>query len=107
MPLGNYFYVRGSGNIDFCELIETNQSDSEIYDVTADPNGHVSPYYIDVNNPIIGATCWTYSPARGFTMGKSGVAINKLYLATKNDLPNAITKTPADAMRVEYTLTYT
>ena len=106
IALGNYFFVHGSESVDISKLIEfdVNNDTNNVYDVTA-PGSFIVPYYADSNNPIIGATCWTYSPAK-FTMGKSGTAINKLYLATKNDLPATITKTAANSMRVEYTLTY-
>lgn len=107
-PLGNYYLVRGNRAADFTKLIEVDTVNdiTQAYDVA--PEGSTStitPYYIEDNNPIVGVEQWGYSPGR-FIMGKSGTALNKLYLATKNDLPATITKTAANSMRVEYTLTY-
>jgi hypothetical protein len=106
MALGNYFLVRGNIATEFIKLFEVDEVNELInsYDISTDiPT--ISSFYQDPNNPIIGANQFSYSPVR-FTMGKSGTAINKLYLATKNDLPATITKTAANSMRVEYTLTY-
>ena len=108
MALGNYYYVRGNRLTDFNKLIEVDTVNDlmNAYDVSPEAiDKTVTPFYIDPNNPIVGAEVWTYSPTK-FIMGKSGTAINKLYLATKNDLPATITKTAANSMRVEYTLTY-
>ena len=107
-PLGNYYLVRGNRVADFTKLIEvdTDNDITRAYNVAPESSAAtVTPYHIDNSNPIVGAEQWTYSPVR-FVMGKSGTAINKLYLATKNDLPATITKTAANSMRVEYTLTY-
>ena len=107
-PLGNYYLVRGSRVEEFTKLIEVDTDNNLMlaYDVSPESSeATVTPYHIDNSNPIVGAEQWTYSPVR-FVMGKSGTAINKLYLATKNDLPATITKTAANSMRVEYTLTY-
>lgn len=106
MALGNYFLVRGNIDQEFIKLLEVD-TDNELinsYDVSTGLP-YITPYYQDPNNPIIGATQWGYSPVR-FTMANSGTAINKLYLATKNDLPATITKTAANSMRVEYSITY-
>ena len=107
LALGNYFYIHSVRHNAYSKLIEfnVNGNTNYSYDVTA-PTLYISPYYVEDDNPIIGASQWSYAPATGFTMGKSGTAINKLYLATKNDLPATITKTAANSMRVEYTLTY-
>jgi len=107
MAVGNYYFVRGNIADEFVKLFEVDRTNNTIndYDVSSSGIPTISPYFIEPNNPIIGATQWGYSPVR-FTMGNSGTALNKLYLATKNDLPNIITKTPAFSMRVEYTLTY-
>lgn len=104
--LGNYYLVKGFNQTDFCKLFEfdTVNDANKVYDVSIQADS-INPYYQEADNPIIGASQWAYSPVK-YTMGNSGVALNKLYLATKNDLPNTITKTPANAMRVEYTLTY-
>lgn len=108
MAMGNYYYVRGNRVEDFCKLIEVD-TDNDVmneYDVSPEAaDKTVTPFYMDPNNPVVGAEVWTYSPTK-YTMGKSGTAINKLYLATKNDLPATITKTAANSMRVEYMLTY-
>ena len=105
--LGNYYLVRGARQADFTKLVEFDiaNDNNNVYDVST-PTPYISPYYYTNDNPIIGATCWTWAAGTGFNMGKSGTAINKLYLATKNDLPATITKTAAYSMRVEYTLTY-
>lgn len=107
-PLGNYYLVRGNRVADFTKLIEVDTVNdiTQAYDVAPEGSAStITPYYIEDNNPIVGVEQWTYRPV-AYVMGKSGVALNKLYLATKNDLPNTITKTPAFSMRVEYTLTY-
>ena len=107
LPMGNYYLVRGYDSPNFSKLFEfdINNDLNNAYDVTT-PSEHISPYFMESDNPIIGAAAWTWSVSQGFTMQKSGTAINKLYLATKNDLPATITKTAANSMRVEYTLTY-
>ena len=45
------------------------------------------------------------SPAFGLGVSINKIAVCKLYLATKYNLPSAVTKTSAQSMRVEYTLT--
>lgn len=108
MAMGNYYYIRGNRVEDFCKLIEVDTDNDTMneYDVSPESiDKTVTPFYMDPNNPVVGAEVSTYSPIK-FTMGKSGTAINKLYLATKNDLPAVITKTAANSMRVEYSLTY-
>lgn len=107
LALGNYFYLHSVRQTPLSKLYEFDMLNGtkKSYDVTA-PTEYINPYHIEDNNPIIGAACWGWSPSRGFTMGDSGTAINKLYLATKNDLPASITKSASTAMRVEYTLTY-
>lgn len=107
-PLGNYYLVRGNRAADFSKLIEVDTVNdiTQAYDVAPEGSAStITPYYIEDNNPIVGVEQWTYRPV-AFVLGKSGTAINKLYLATKNDLPATITKTAANSMRVEYTLTY-
>lgn len=104
--LGNYYLVRGNIVEEFTKIFEADTANEIVksYSVSTDiPT--ISPFYQDPDNPILGAAQWSYSPVR-YTMGNSGTAINKLYLATKNDLPATITKTSANSMRVEYTLTY-
>ena len=44
------------------------------------------------------------SPAISPTDTKNVISVCKLYLATKFNLPNAVTKTSAQSMRVEYQL---
>lgn len=107
-PLGNYYLVRGNRVADFTKLIEVDTVNdiTQAYDVAPEGSSStITPYHIEDNNPIVGVEQWTYRPV-AYVMGKSGTAINKLYLATKNDLPATITKTAANSMRVEYTLTY-
>lgn len=107
IAVGNYYFVRGAIQDEFVKLFEVDRTNNTINDYGVSSSGipTISPYFIEPDNPIIGATQWGYSPVK-FTMGNSGTAINKLYLATKNDLPASITKSASTAMRVEYTITY-
>ncbi len=104
MSLGNYYLVRiaeGATKLFEVDTINDNIND---YNILLNEE-YISPFFMEDNNPIIGATAWTRRIG-AFNQQKSGVAINKLYLATKNDLPAVITKSPANSMRVEYSLTY-